>query len=264
MKARIGGQAAAIVLLLAAAAAADVIVTFPDPNLEAAVREALGIGWPTPITDTDMVKLTLLEKQQAGISDLTGLQYATNLRRMDFSSNQITDLMPLSGLTKMLWIQIGDNDVEDLGPLAGLPLSCLFASANRIRDLSSFAGLTHGFLSLDLSHNEIGDIGPLAGLPGVVSLSLGYNRIADISPLASQHYQYLGLRGNPLNAEAYEVYIPRIQANNPEADIRYDPIPEPGAIALVLCGAGAMLCLPTGIAWWTFLRRKVRSLPVGR
>lgn len=41
MKARIGGPAAAIALLLAAAAAADVIVTFPDPNLEAAEARRL-------------------------------------------------------------------------------------------------------------------------------------------------------------------------------------------------------------------------------
>ena len=41
MTARIGGPAAAIVLLLAGAAAADTLVTFPDPNLEAAEARRL-------------------------------------------------------------------------------------------------------------------------------------------------------------------------------------------------------------------------------
>jgi len=56
----------------------DPVVTFPDPNLEAAVREA--IGKPTgPIYRSDLEDLTGLRAGDRNIVDLTGLEHATNL-----------------------------------------------------------------------------------------------------------------------------------------------------------------------------------------
>jgi len=52
---------------------------------------------------------------------------------------------------------------------------------------------------------------------------------------------YLDLRRNPLNNDAHETYIPLILANNPGIELRYDPIPEPATIALLLAGAAALL-----------------------
>jgi hypothetical protein len=75
-------------------------VVFKDPNLEAAVREALNI--PTgPITSDDMAKLTSLDAHERNIQDLSGLEYAVNLQWLDLDGNQITDISPLSGLTNL-------------------------------------------------------------------------------------------------------------------------------------------------------------------
>ena len=53
-------------------------VDFNDPALEAAVRQALGI--PTdPIMPADMLNLTNFQPIRRDITDLTGLEYATNL-----------------------------------------------------------------------------------------------------------------------------------------------------------------------------------------
>jgi len=50
-------------------------VYFVDANLKACVEAALGITDPTP---TDMLALGSLTCQNRGITDLTGLEYATN------------------------------------------------------------------------------------------------------------------------------------------------------------------------------------------
>ena len=55
------------------------VVHFPDPNLEAAVRGAL--GKPTgDVTDEDVAGLTSLAARYRDIRDLTGLEYATDVQ----------------------------------------------------------------------------------------------------------------------------------------------------------------------------------------
>jgi hypothetical protein len=64
------------VVMLAGSAAAEEPVYFADPNLKAAVEDALGTLDPTP---SDMLGLTSLTCKNAGVKDLTGLKYAKNL-----------------------------------------------------------------------------------------------------------------------------------------------------------------------------------------
>ena len=71
-----------------------VAVFFADPNLEAAVREAL----PKPegqLTVADVESLTTLDASNRGIRLLGGLEYAVNLTTLNLSRNLITDLGPL-------------------------------------------------------------------------------------------------------------------------------------------------------------------------
>lgn len=78
-------------------------VIFPDPNLEAMIRDA--INKPEgAIYAADLVELKSLEAPGKGIKDITGLEYSTNLQTLDLFFNQITDVSPLSGLTN-----IGNN-----------------------------------------------------------------------------------------------------------------------------------------------------------
>jgi hypothetical protein len=69
-------------------------VTFADPNMEAAIREAIGkaIG---PICRSDLEGLTSLSASERNISDLTGLEYCTNLTELDLRYNEISDISPL-------------------------------------------------------------------------------------------------------------------------------------------------------------------------
>ena len=95
---------------------ADSVVTFPDPNLEAAIRQA--ISKPTgDIYQSDLTSLTTLSAESLGIVDLTGLEHCTSLGDLYLSSNQINDISPLSGLTSLTDLSLYSNQISDIEPL---------------------------------------------------------------------------------------------------------------------------------------------------
>ena len=57
---------------------AEQVVTIPDANLREAIRDALGLPPGAAITSDAMLKLTEL-LTWGSVTDLTGLEYATNL-----------------------------------------------------------------------------------------------------------------------------------------------------------------------------------------
>jgi hypothetical protein len=52
---------------------------------------------------------------------------------------------------------------------------------------------------------------------------------------------YLDLRSNPLNMDAYKIYIPQILENNPGMTLHVDPIPEPSNLVLLAMGTVGFL-----------------------
>jgi hypothetical protein len=119
---------------IAATFAIDTVaVDIPDPSLQAAVRAALAKPTGT-ITDLDMRSCTFLAASGAGIQDLTGLQYATNLTFLNLTNNQITDLTPVANLTGLNTLYVGGNRITDLTPLVagGVPNSTLVVAGNRL------------------------------------------------------------------------------------------------------------------------------------
>jgi len=190
-------------------------VTFPDSNLEAAIREA--INKPEGlIYISDLESLTDLIAIQRGISDLTGLEYCKNLQyKLDLQGNNISDISPLAGLANLQGLDLNDNNISDISPLAGLTnLEWLVFTDNNISDISPLAGLT-SLKSLDLVHNNISDISPLARLTNLDWLPLGGNNISDISPLVANsglsEGDFVHLGGNPLSTMSVNVYIPQLR-----------------------------------------------------
>ena len=92
-------------------------VNFPDANLKAAIESELGISDPTP---TDMLSLNPLYAAGRGIVDLTGIEYATNLKGLNLSYNQISDISALSGLTSLIGLYLSYNQISDISALSGL------------------------------------------------------------------------------------------------------------------------------------------------
>jgi len=175
----------------------DQVVTFPDANLEAAIRVA--IQKPDgDIYASDLEGLTELFAVGREIENLEGLEYCTNLTLLNLgttgeTSNSIADISPLTELTSLTSLGLGDNQISDISALASL------------------TSLT----SLGLRYNQISDISELASLTALTSLDLSYNQISDISPLVSNmgigdgDNVYLG--NNPLSDTSCAVYIPELE-----------------------------------------------------
>lgn len=156
-------------------------VTIPDANLRTAISETLGKQPNSQITRADMRRLTRLDAHNRDITDLTGLEFATNLNEIRANDNLIEDLSPLEGLIRLDVIELRHNVISDLSPLAGLiNLEWLIVNDNLISDLSSLADLTH-LNGLEISHNAISDFSPLAGLTKLENIWLSENPIADLS-----------------------------------------------------------------------------------
>ena len=70
-------------------------------DLAAAVREALDLAPDAPITQEAMAELTYLDASSRDITNLTGLEYATNLTELWLRRNDIIDLTPLQNLREL-------------------------------------------------------------------------------------------------------------------------------------------------------------------
>ena len=218
-----------------------VIVTFPDSNLEAAIRSA--IGKPTgDITTDDLEGLTDFRAIEKGITDLTGLQYCTGLTFLVLGGNQIINISPLASLTNLTTIWADDNQISDISPLASLTnLTQLSLRINQISDISPLSSLIN-LNNLDMSYNQISNISPLASLTKLTDIMIFKNQIIDISPLASLtslYYLHIGnnqindispllensglgsgdvvyLLANPLSQTSINTYIPQLKARGVE------------------------------------------------
>ena len=102
----------------------------------------------------------------------------------------------------------------------------LYLHDNQISDISLISGLVN-LTRLSVYQNQISDITAISELVNITKLYLSYNLISDISALSKlTNLAYLDLRSNPLNSDAFDVYIPQIVENNPDAGIMYDPYVE--------------------------------------
>ena len=175
-------------------------VSIPDPNLAAAVRNALDLSQETPITQQLMQKLTILNAQNKQISDLTGLEHATNLEILNLKSNQISDISALAGLTQLDLLSLGSNQIKDISLLSALTnLSMLWLNENQISIVKSLSNLTQ-LQSLSLASNQIRIITPLKSLTQLETLYLNSNQIGSIRPLRElPNLEALYIADNPIS-----------------------------------------------------------------
>ncbi|MDE0636557.1 MAG: leucine-rich repeat domain-containing protein [Candidatus Poribacteria bacterium] len=160
-----------------------------DPNLRAVIAKELGKDDSAfvSITADEMAALTVINAEDAGIKDLSGIEFATNLVHLNVRFNSITDISPIKGLNELKELRLRGNQISDFSVLTELEsLKELWISGEKITDFSSLAELTNleGFGAWGL---YIDDISPLSGFTKLRWLELGHNKkdLTDISPLAS-------------------------------------------------------------------------------
>ena len=225
-------------LILLATQAASQEVNIPDLNLENAIRETLALPDEIPITQQEMLRLEKLSAGESEITDLTGLEYATNLKDLRVCKNQIADLRPLSDLIQLGHLSLCANQISDISPLANLTnlkkldlggngkisditalgnlvqLTLIFLRDNSLQDISILANLTQ-LTVLQLDKNQIRDISFLANLTLLEELWLNRNAITDISPLIQlQNLKKLYLADNP-----FHDFSPLLELEGVELDI---------------------------------------------
>ena len=169
-------------------------VNIPDPNLRNAIEQFLGKARGAIITADEMAWLTGLDATNKNITNLTGLEAATELTYLDLRYNFISDISPLARLTNLTVLELGENNITDISPLAGL------------------MNLT----ALNLWDNFLSDISPLARLTNLTQLGLDNNFISDISTLVANtglgNGDEVNVQGNPLSTLSLNSYIPVLQS----------------------------------------------------
>ena len=153
------------------------VVDIPDPNLRAAIESALGIAPGGTITAGQMARLTELVAVFSDVSNLAGLEYATDLTYLILSGNTITDISAVAGLTN---------------------LESLYLKGNAITDISALAGLTN-LTILNLGYNAIKNLSPLVANTGL------------------EEGDWIDVSGNPLNSESIDTHIPALQEKGVKA-----------------------------------------------
>ena len=157
----------------------------PDANLRTAVRSALSIANGDALTQTDMEDLTSFTARNSQISNITGLEHATNLTSLDLRDNSIVTISALSGLTKLETLKLKGNDIVTISALSGLTsLTLLNLKDNDIVTISALSGLTN-LEHLRLDGNSITDVQPLTSLVDLEKLWIARNSLTNAHLLSS-------------------------------------------------------------------------------
>ena len=196
-------------------------VSIPDDSLRVAVTQELWhlsaagkLDIPTgsnPLTTANLAKIKVLDASGKGITNLEGLQHATNLDTLYLANNTwIRDVTPLAGLTGLKWLDLSRNKIADVTPLAGLDdLEALFlyrngfwgdaalplASLTKLKRFSMGSGEFRAQVAplvtkmpdlewLKVNGTNIGNLDFLKELPKLEWLDISGNGITDFKPLA--------------------------------------------------------------------------------
>ena len=141
------------------------VVSIPDPNLKRAIRTQLGLASGDTLTDRAMKNLGSLHVTDRNITNIAGLEYATQLRELGLGRNQIKNYAPLGRLPKLKTLYLWGNNIRDLNVLPPMPQ----------------------LEFLDLNWNQISDLNPLAEFTSLKELWLQGNQLADTSTLFQLH-----------------------------------------------------------------------------
>ncbi len=199
------------------------VVSIPDSNLAAAIRATLRLAPHSNITQLNMFGLRKLNADKKGIKNLTGLEYAHNLKELWLKDNAISDISPLSKLKKLTSLGLDGNTISDVSSLSGVTeLRILGLGINAISDISPLSKLKK-LTFLNLNHNTISDVSLLAELTQLKDLSASDNKISDITPLtALTQLQDLSLSRNNISdirplarlTQLWDLYLRSNQIND--------------------------------------------------
>lgn len=194
------------------------LVTVPDAALRNAIASSVGAS-PNALTKGDLRSLRSLTAKNAGITDLTGLEHASNLDLLYIDGNQISSLEPIRGLPEVRQITASRNPITEISALETLPkIDFLELNWTQIDTLEPLRGNTSllwlqvaytkitsldalrdsvNLLDLNVQNTAVSDLSPLAGLSKLSSLAAPNAQISDLEPLRGmQRLRLLNVNNN--------------------------------------------------------------------
>ena len=218
-------------------------VNIPDAALRRVIEASLSPpkNLNAPITEADMATLEPVKAGNSDIRELTGLEYAINLKILTFTRVipqtraelfarpfwRKADIEFLSKLTKLERLKFQGVVIFDITPIVNLTnlkdLGFLFTyGITQIPDLSKLTSLVH----LRLTRNEITDISGVRGLTNLRELELASNpNLSDISPLTQlRNLEILRLDGTAITRESLSAVLPFMSTEIDQELIEETPV----------------------------------------
>lgn len=168
----------------------------PDPAFRALVISDLtqiGYDPATPLTLAVAQSLPFLQGDATGVTDLTGIEQATNLTYVNLSNaGALASVEPFSGLVKVEYVSLdGAVSVTDYSPFSGMPNMTSFnvrsnePSNSPIGTLRFLAG-NKALQSVDIYNaTNLGTLDGLSDLTHLTQVSVRSSGVTDPSPLNS-------------------------------------------------------------------------------
>lgn len=220
-------------------AAVNEAVSIPDSALKRAIKRQLGIQ-RDEIYLSDLEGLTELEASYQNVKNLTGLEKATNLTKLEIAGNEIKTADALKDLSKLEYLDISyyqGTDIEFLTKLTNL--KTLIITDTIIKNLDQLSGLSK-LETLDISFSGITDLTPLAGLTSLKDVNISYLEKVSILPLKDLSLVTLTMYGEQyfhvldevlvlekegveiLHDDYFNVYFTSIKANENRAIFEWE------------------------------------------
>ena len=156
-------------------------IQFKDTNMYSAMKAQLGskvissddTKMEITISQDDINSVTQLDLRKKSITDLTGIEYFTNLStHLYLTTNKLEsdDLLQLANLKKLKYLSIADNKITDISSLKNLTaLTDLNIRYNKISNISVVSNFT-SLKNLWAKNNNITDISPINGLQNLQTI----------------------------------------------------------------------------------------------
>lgn len=158
----------------------------------------------------DVSKVTTLELNGKGLTDLSGLKVFTNLSKLSATNNKIADLSKISELTNLQQLYLSNNNLKNLNGIEKLTKLYSFnASNNQISDISKVSQLTK-LITITLNNNKISDLSALANISTLNEVNADNNTVKMMP--AFENITKMSMKNNKITVSATngEIELPEL------------------------------------------------------
>ena len=132
--------------------------------------------------DAQSYRIEEITGRRGEISNIKGLEHATQLTELRLNFHQIQDIAPLAGLIQLEDLDIAGNPITNFRPLARLiQLRTLSVSVDRVSDLHQHIVDLARLKSLEFTGGPLPDLHLLNTLPHLESLGLNFDAVNDLN-----------------------------------------------------------------------------------